>query len=80
MNLEDLEKRINENTEKFNKLAQEIENNLSRINANREKIEHNSGALALLHTIKSNGDKYFFIWLITFIFFLCSIAYIIFFK
>lgn len=77
MNLEDLEKRITENTEKFNKLAKEIENNLGRINANREKIEHNSGALALLHTIKSNGDKYFIIWLVTFVAFLCSIGYIV---
>lgn len=80
MGFEDLEERINENTEKLDKLAQEIENSLNKINENKERIEHNSGALALLHTIKSNGDKYFIIWLVTFICFLVSVGYIIFFK
>lgn len=80
MGFEELEKRINENTEKLDKLTQEIENNLDRINKNKEQIEHNSGALALLHTINSNSNKYFIIWIITFIFFLVSIGYIIFFK
>ena len=80
MGFEELEKRINENTEKLDRLAQEIENSLNKINENKERIEHNSGALALLHTINSNSNKYFFIWIITFIFFLVSIGYIIFFK
>ena len=78
MEFDELEQRINENTEKLDRLTKEIENNLERIAENREQIEHNSGALALLHTIKSNGDKYFIIWLITFIAFLISIGYIIF--
>ena len=78
MEFDELEQRINENAEKLDRLTRDIENNLERIEENREQIEHNSGALALLHTIKSNGDKYFIIWLITFIAFLISIGYIIF--
>lgn len=77
MELEDLENRINKNTEKLEALTKEIESNLEKINKNKENIEHNSGALALLHTIKSNGDKYFIIWILTFMAFLISVGYII---
>lgn len=80
MDLDDLEKRIDQNTKKLDKLTQLIEHNAGKIDKNSEKIENNSGALALLHTIKSNGDKYFIIWIITFMAFLCSIGYIIFLK
>ena len=77
MELDELENRINKNTKKLETLTKEIENNLGKINENKQRIEHNSGALALLHTIKSNGDKYFVIWLVTFMAFLGSIGYII---
>lgn len=78
MELDEIENRINRNTEKLETLTKEIENNLNKINENKQKIEHNSGALALLHTINSNSNKYFIMWLITFICFLISILYIIF--
>ncbi len=80
MELEDLEIRINENAKKLDILIEEVEKNLKKINENKEKIERNSGTLAILHTIKSNGDKYFIIWIITFIAFLISIGYIIYLK
>ena len=75
--LEELEERINENTKKLEMLTKEIENNLGRINENKEKIDYNTGALELLHTIKTNGDKYFVIWILTFISLIASIVYII---
>jgi len=78
MELDEIENRINKNTEKLEALTKDIEDNLNKINENKQKIEHNSGALALLHTINSNSNKYFIIWLITFICFLISILYIIF--
>lgn len=77
MDLEELENRINNNTRKLENLTKKIEDNLSRINENKEKIDHNTGVLALLHTIKTNGDKYFIIWMVTFIAFLMSIGYIV---
>ena len=78
MELEVLEKRINDNAEKLEKLTKEIESNLDRINENKQRIEHNSGALALLHTINSNSNKYYTIWLITFMALLLSVGCIIF--
>ena len=78
MELDEIENRINKNTEKLEALTKDIEDNLNKINENKQKIEHNSGALALLHTINSNSNKYFIIWLITFICLLISILYIIF--
>lgn len=78
MELEELEKRINDNADKLEKITKDIEDNLDKINENKRKIEHNSGALALLHTINSNSNKYFTIWLITFIALLLSFGYILF--
>jgi len=70
MNIEDLEKRINENADKLDKLTEKIEHNLDNINKNREQINHNTGALDLLHTINANSNRYFTMWLITFVTFL----------
>lgn len=80
MNFDELDKKINENSIKLDDLTKKIEENLSKINKNKEKIEKNTGALDLLHTINSNSNKYFIIWMITFIVFLitqtASILYI----
>ena len=77
MDFEELEKKLDILTEK-------IDNNLDLINKNKEQISHNTGALDLLHTIKSNGDKFFVIWLLTFIVFILSmvsaITYIVYLK
>lgn len=52
-----------------------IEHNFSNINKNRESIQQNTGALALLHTLNANSNKYFIIWIITFMALLASIGY-----
>ena len=52
-----------------------IEHNYANINKNREDINHNTGAVALLHTLNANSNKYFIIWIITFIALLGSIGY-----
>ena len=51
-------------------IKDKIEHNHTKIAKNREDINQNSGALALLHTLNSNSNKYFIIWIITFIAFL----------
>lgn len=56
-------------------IKDKIESNHTKINKNRDDIDHNSGALALLHTLNSNSNKYFVIWIITFIAFLISIGF-----
>lgn len=54
---------------------EDIKNNRIGISSNSQRIESNTGALALLHTINSNSNKYFVIWIITFIAFLASISF-----
>lgn len=56
-------------------IKDKIEHNHTKITKNREDINQNSGALALLHTLNSNSNKYFIIWIITFIAFLISIGF-----
>ena len=56
-------------------IKEKIEHNYTNINKNRENITQNTGALALLHTLNSNSNKYFIIWIITFIALLGSIGF-----
>ena len=67
MDFEELEKRINENTIKLDKLTNEIEANFKRINTNTEKIHHNTGALDILKGFKAVSITIFVMWLVTFI-------------
>ena len=75
MGLDEIEKKIEANSIMLENLTKKIDNNIGEINKNREKIQHNTGALELLHTINSNSNKYFIIWIITFIGLLLSVAY-----
>ena len=65
-------------------IEKDIENVVKRAEANARKIEENAnrihqntGALEILKTFKSDSNKFFVMWLITFIAFLCSIGYIV---
>lgn len=75
---------INERIEKLEQYVthheEDIKNNRIGISSNSQRIESNTGALALLHTINSNSNKYFVIWIITFVAFLFSIGYIVYLK
>lgn len=64
MNLEHLERKINDNTNK--------------IESNAERIHQNTGALEILKTFKADSQKFFAMWLITFICLMCSLCVIIF--
>lgn len=64
MNLEHLERKINDNTNK--------------IESNAERIHQNTGALEILKTFKADSRKFFAMWLITFICLMCSLCVIIF--
>lgn len=61
--IKDLEKRITHNAEK--------------IQTNAQQIQKNTGSLEVLHTINNNSKKFFWMWFITFIAFICSVVYII---
>ena len=59
------------------KLEEKINQNLNKIENNTEKIHRNTGALEILQTFKSDANKFFIMWLITFIAFLSLLGYVI---
>lgn len=61
----------------LDKLAEKVTNNAEKIENNAQQIQRNTGALEVLHTINNCKRRYFTMWLITFIAFICSIIYII---
>lgn len=72
MSVEELEKKIGENTEKIEKNLSKIEENLSKINANEKNIQKNSIAFEILKDYKRENKRLFFIiismlvlWVIT---------------
>ena len=58
-------------------LEEKILDNLNRIENNSEKIHRNTGALEILKTFKADTNKFFIMWLITFLAFLCLLCYTI---
>ena len=61
----------------FEKLEKKINKNATRIEDNMQKIHQNTGALEILKTFKSDSNKFFIMWIITFIALLSSLVYII---
>jgi len=59
------------------KLEEKINQNISRIEKNANKIHQNTGALEILKTFKADTNKFFIMWLITFLAFLCLLCYTI---
>lgn len=84
----DIENKIRELEEKFNKMEElekqifinsdKIKSNKNDINDNANQIQQNTGALEILKTFKADSNKFFIMWLITFIAFLISLGCIIF--
>lgn len=66
------------NQEQYEKLKRKIEKNADRIDHNRDIIQQNTGALEILKTFKADSNKFFAMWLITFIMLLLSIGCIMF--
>lgn len=58
-------------------LEEKITKNAEKIETNSQQIIKNTGSLEVLHTINNNTRRFFFMWLITFIAFLCAVVYII---
>lgn len=70
MEIEDILKKIDSNSEQINKNMQDIESNFAN-------IQKNSGALDILKAFKSDSNKFFTMWIVTFIALIASIVYII---
>lgn len=58
-------------------LEQRVNHNLNKIQKNTEKIHRNTGALEILQTFKADSNKFFIMWIITFIALLGMIGYVI---
>ena len=68
--LERLENKIDANKE-------ELLNTISQLHNHEERIQKNTGALELLHTINSVKTRYFIMWLFTFGALLNAVGFII---
>jgi len=82
MNLEELDKKITENTKKLDVLTNKMEDSLNQINNNSKNIKKNTSALEILHEVKEtsiiSANRIFAIWLATFLALIISVCYIIF--
>lgn len=70
MEIEEILKKIDANSEQINKNMQDIESNFAN-------IQKNSGALDILKAFKSDSNKFFTMWIITFVALIASIVYIV---
>lgn len=76
-----VENKIQRLEEKLDKNAHEIIENMNRLHSceqkiseNSKKIQKNTGALEILHTINEIKKRFFTMWLLTFIILICSIC------
>lgn len=60
------------------KLEKKIEKNANKIDENSNRIQQNTGALEILKTFKADSNKFFVMWLITFITLILSLCCIMF--
>ena len=68
----------NENVHsKIDNNAKLIEQNAKKIEQNANQINQNTGALEILKAFKSDSNKFFIMWIITFMALLGSIGYIV---
>ena len=69
------EEKINELEQKIESNYNEIISNMKKLHRHEEKINKNTGAIEVLHTIKTYNNRFFFMWIITFFALLISIGY-----
>lgn len=69
------EEKINELEQKIESNYNEIISNMKKLHNHEEKINKNTGAIEVLHTIKSYNNRFFVMWLITFIGLIVSVLY-----
>ena len=58
-------------------LQRKIEHNAGKIENNAQRIQQNTGALEILKAFKSDSNKFFIMWIVTFVALLCSLGYIV---
>ena len=73
-----IDERINDLERKIESNYNERVSNMNKLHNHEEKINRNTGAIEVLHTIKSYNNRFFAMWIITFIALIASALYIIF--
>lgn len=63
--------------EEIEDLIKRIDTNADKIERNMKRIHQNTGALEILHTFKTDSQRFFIMWLITFIAFMGLLGYTI---
>lgn len=64
--------------EEIKALEKKIAENVEKIANNEKRITQNTGALEILKTFKADSQRFFIMWLITFICLMCSLCTIMF--
>lgn len=64
--------------EEIKALEKKIAENVEKIANNEKRITQNTGALEILKTFKADSQRFFIMWLITFICLMCSLCIIMF--
>ena len=59
-------------------VVKRAEDNARKIEENANRIYQNTGALEILKTFKADSQRFFAMWLITFVCLLCSLCVIMF--
>ena len=73
--INELEKKIDNNMKEIITNMNKLHSHEKKINNNEEKINRNTGAIDVLHTIKTYNNRFFFMWIITFFALIVSIGY-----
>lgn len=66
--------------EEIKALERKIADNVEKIAQNEKRITQNSGALEILKTFKADSQRFFTMWIITFVALLFAVGYIIYLK
>ena len=73
-----VEEKILELDKKIESNYNEIVSNMAKLHKHEEKINRNTGAIEVLHTIKTYNNRFFEMWVLTFIALLISVLFNIF--
>lgn len=77
MELEELEKKIDDNAEKIIANMNKLHSHEEKIEVNSKRIKENSFAMELLHQSKKTNQRLFIVWLVTLIAFIGLLGYTI---
>ena len=75
----ELKQQLDNNVKLIISNMNELHNHEELINKNAEKIEKNTGALEILHTINNVKKRFFVMWFLTFVTLIVSVGFNIFF-